>query len=153
MVLMSEHLKRSHNTNLLLYHLVCPAKRRRHIFKPEVEEELKSVCHIIGECYELIFVEIGTDSDHVHFLIQSIPPYSPTKIAKIVKSITAKKLLAKYPWIKQETLGSNLWTSGYYISTVGAHGNESVISSYVKQQGKQYSQLHRQQLGLFAGYS
>jgi len=115
----------------------------------EVEQELKLVCHQIGECYELIFVEIGSDEDHVHFLIQSIPPYSPTNIAKIVKSITAKKLLTQFPWIKQLTLGSSLWTSGYYISTVGAHGNESVISDYVKKQGKHYAQLHRTTLGLF----
>jgi len=42
-----------------------------------------------------------------------------------------------------------LWTSGYYISSVGAHGNESVISSYVKNQGKRYTQLHRTNTGLF----
>lgn len=116
---------------------------------PAVEQALKSVCQEIGECYEMIFVEIGSDTDHVHFLIQTIPPYAPTKIATIVKSITAKQLLAKFPWIKQQTLGSNLWTSGYYISTVGAHGNESVISTYVKQQGKRYTQLHRTNPGLF----
>ena len=101
----------------------------------------------------MIFVEIGSDIDHVHFLIQTIPPRSPTNIAKIVKSITAKKLLAQFPWIKKETLGSSLWTSGYYISTVGAHGNESVISTYVKNQGKTYTQLHRTTVGLFDGLS
>ena len=101
----------------------------------------------------MIFVEIGSDEDHVHFLIQTIPPHSPTAIAKIVKSITAKKLLAQFPWIKHETLGSSLWTSGYYISTVGAHGNETVISTYVKQQGKQYIQLQRKAVGLFDGVS
>jgi REP element-mobilizing transposase RayT len=99
----------------------------------------------------MIFVEIGADKDHVHFLIQTIPPNSGTKIAKMVKSITAKKLLAKYPWIKQKTLGSRLWTSGYYIATVGVHGNETVIRDYVKKQGKKYTQLHRGELGLFEG--
>lgn len=146
---MSEHQKRSHNTNLLLYHLVCPTKRRKDVFVPAVEAALKEVCSEISECYEMIFVEIGCDENHVHFLIQTIPPHSPTQIAKIVKSITARKLLAQFPWIKQQTLGSNLWTSGYYISTVGAHGNESVISTYVKNQGKHYTQLHRTTLGLF----
>jgi REP element-mobilizing transposase RayT len=131
---------------------VCPAKRRKKVFLPEVEEELKKVCIHIGECYEMIFVEIGSDLDHVHFLIQTIPPRSATNITKITKSITAKKLLAKFPWIKKETLGSNLWTSGYYISTVGAHGNESVISDYVKKQGKKYTQIHRSSTGLFDGY-
>ncbi|WP_342225950.1 transposase [Rickettsia endosymbiont of Urophora cardui] len=34
------------------------------------------------------FLEIGVDKDHVHFLLQSIPMYSPTKITQIIKSIT-----------------------------------------------------------------
>ena len=122
------------------------------MFLPEVEQELKSICQHIGECYEMIFVEIGSDQDHVHFLIQTIPPHSPTNIAKKVKSITGKKLLEKFPWIKQQTMGSNLWTSGYYISTVGVHGNETVIGNYVKKQGKKYAQIHRTNLGLFDGY-
>ncbi|MBI5413213.1 IS200/IS605 family transposase, partial [Candidatus Peregrinibacteria bacterium] len=29
---MSEHIVKSHNKNLLLYHLVCPAKYRRKVF-------------------------------------------------------------------------------------------------------------------------
>ena len=120
---------------------------------PEVSNELKRVCEWIGECYEMVFVEIGSDTDHVHFLIQTIPRHSPSSIAKKVKSITAKKILAKFPWIKEETLGSNLWTSGYYISTVGAHGNETVISNYVKKQGQSYTQLHRTNLGLFDSLS
>jgi len=148
---MTEHIKKSHNTNLLLYHLVCPAKRRKKVFLPEVDIELKKICEEIGECYEMIFVEIGSDEDHVHFLIQSIPPQSPTNIAKKVKSLTARYLLAKFPWIKQKTMGSNLWTSGYYVSTVGLHGNEKVISNYVKQQGKKYTQIHRGAVGLFDG--
>lgn len=148
---MSKHIKKSHNTNLLLYHLVCPAKRRKKIFVSEVENELVKICQMIGECYEMIFVEIGCDENHVHFLIQTIPTHSPTNIAKKVKSITAKKLLSQFPWIKQKTLGSNLWTSGYYISTVGVHGNESVISKYVRNQGKNYAQLHRTTPGLFDG--
>ena len=148
---MSKHLRRSHNVNLLLYHLVCPAKRRKKVFTEEVDVELKKVCNEIGLCYEMIFIEIGSDEDHVHFLIQTIPIHSPTNIAKKIKSITARHLLKKYPWIKKETLGANLWTSGYYISTVGVHGNENVISKYVERQGKKYSQIHRSSLGLFDG--
>lgn len=118
---------------------------------PEVVKTLKDVCGEIGECYEMIFIEIGSDQDHVHFLIQTIPTHSPMNIAKIVKSITGRKILAQHRWIKEKTLGSSLWTSGYYINTVGAHGNERVIREYVQRQGSQYAQLERKQLGLFDG--
>ncbi|MCZ6902300.1 MAG: transposase, partial [Rickettsia endosymbiont of Ixodes persulcatus] len=46
---------------------------------------------------DIRFLEIGVDKDHVHFLIQSVPSYSPTKVARIVKSITAKKMFEKFP--------------------------------------------------------
>ena len=70
---MSEHIIKSHNKTLLLYHIVCPAKYRRKVFTEEVEITLKTVCYEISERFEINFVEIGADKDHVHFLIQSIP--------------------------------------------------------------------------------
>ena len=72
---MSDHISKreSHNKTLLLYHLVFPAKYRRKVFTKEVEESLKEVCVGISERYEIRFVEIGMEEDHVHFLVQGIP--------------------------------------------------------------------------------
>ncbi len=56
---MSEHVIKSHNKTLLLYHLVFPAKYRRKVFSLEVEESLKNICIGISERYEINFVEIG----------------------------------------------------------------------------------------------
>jgi REP element-mobilizing transposase RayT len=58
------------------------------------------------------FVEIGTDKDHVHFLIQSVPSYSPTQIARIVKSITAREIFRQIPSVKKALWGQPLGTSG-----------------------------------------
>lgn len=39
---------------------------------------------------------------------------------------------------------------GFFASTVGKHGDEGMIASYVIDQGKEYLQLHRdEQLALF----
>jgi REP element-mobilizing transposase RayT len=70
---MSEHILKSHNKTVLLYHLVFPAKYRRKIFSKEVEETLRDVCEEISERFEINFVEIGNDEGHIHFLIQGIP--------------------------------------------------------------------------------
>ena len=98
-------------------------------------------------------LEIGTDKDHVHFLVQSVPSYSPTKIVKLIKSLTAREIFHRVPTVKKRLWGGEFWSKGYCISTVGRHGNEEVIRQYVRQQGseKGYAQLHRQdvQLGLF----
>jgi len=67
---------------------VCPAKYRRVVFAEEVDLILKEICLEIAKRYEIIFLEIGVEKDHVHFLLQSVPSYSPTEVVKIVKSIT-----------------------------------------------------------------
>lgn len=146
---MTEHILKSHNKTLLLYHLVCPVKYRRKAITQEIATTIKDICVEIGECYEIHFVEIGTDEDHVHFLIQSVPILSLTHIVTTIKSITAKQLFQKHPEIKALLWGGKFWTSGFYINTVGQYGNEAIISNYVKQQGKKYDQVHRTQLKLF----
>ena len=52
-----------------------------------MDKTLKTICLEISERYEIHFVEIGNDLDHVNFLVQSVPMLSITKIVTIIKSI------------------------------------------------------------------
>ena len=128
---MSEYIHKSHNVTVLLYHYVCPAKYRRVVFSDAVDKSLKEICIGISKRYEVDFIEIGTDKDHVHFLIQSVPMYSPTKIIQMVKSITAKEIFRIHPEVKKQLWGGEFWTKGFYVNTVGKHGDESTIQAYV----------------------
>ena len=148
---MSEFIHKSHNVTVLLYHFVCPAKYRRVVFTEVVDQSLKEICLEISKRYEISFIEIGTDKDHVHFLIQSVPMMSPSRIIQIVKSITAKEIFKLHPEVKEKLWGGEFWTKGYYVNTVGRQGNENTIQAYVKAQGteKEYVKIHQQQLSLF----
>lgn len=97
---MSELIRKQHNVSILLYHIVCPAKYRKAIFTAEVDEKLKEICEDIALRYEIEFLEIGTDEDHVHFFVQSVPMYSPKKIVQIIKSITAREIFRQMPEVK-----------------------------------------------------
>ena len=132
---MSEYIHKSHNVSVLLYHFVCPAKYRRVVFSETVDQSLKEVCLEISKRYEIAFIEIGTDKDHVHFLIQSIPMMSPTRIIQVVKSITVKEIFKLHPEVKEKLWGGEFWTKGFYVNTVGRHGDENTIQAYVKAQG------------------
>jgi REP element-mobilizing transposase RayT len=134
-----------------MYHIVCPAKYRRAVFTPPVDQKLKEVCLEISKRYEIVFLEIGTDKDHVHFLVQSVPMLSPKRIVQIIKSITAREIFQACPEVKKQLWGGEFWTDGYFVSTVGKHGNEDVIKKYIKNQGAEveYEQLHKEQLNLF----
>ncbi len=148
---MSRYIHKSHNVSILLYHLVCPSKYRRVVFDATVDYTLRDICLEIAKRYEIEFLEIGSDLNHVHFLVQSVPTYSPTKIARTVKSITARRIRALHPEVRELLWKGPFWSSGYFIATVGRHGTEEVIRRYVKQQGGQehYRRFHKQQLGLF----
>ena len=135
----------------MLYHIVCPAKYRKEVFSESVVHTLKQVCFGIEARYEIHFVEIGADEDHVHFLTQSVPMMLPKAIVQTIKSITAREIFKYHSEVRKLLWGGQFWTKGYYIATVGARGNESVIASYVKNQGKQYTQYYRNQPTLFDG--
>ena len=88
-------------------------------------------------------------SDHVHFLVQSVPTYSPTKIITILKSLTAREVFKRCPQVKKKLWGGAFWSEGYFVSTVGPQGNEHTVADYVRDQGKEegqeisYQQLYR----------
>ena len=137
--------------SVLLYHLVCPAKYRKVVFTKDVDKELKEICLEISKRYEISFIEIGTDDNHVHFLLQTVPMYSPSRLSQVVKSITAREMFRRVPEVKKKLWGGEFWTKGYFINTVGKHGNEEVIRKYVREQGREeeYRQIHRQQMDFF----
>ena len=132
-----------------MYHLVFPAKYRKKVFDDTIDQKLRDVCIEISDKYEIIFVEIGNDLDHVHFLVQSVPTITVTKIVTVIKSITAREVFKEFPRLKKEMWGSSLWTSGYYANTVGLYASKDTIKNYIKNQGsheKNYTKIYQGQL-------
>jgi putative transposase len=147
---MSRFIHKSHNVTILLYHLVFPAKYRRVVFDKEVDTLLRDVCVTMENFYQIKYIEIGTDRDHVHFLVQSVPTYTITKIVTIIKSITAGEIFKRCPQVKKKVWGGEFWTDGYFASTVGKHDDENMIAKYVKNQGQEYTNIYKgKQLEIF----
>lgn len=147
---MSEYIHKSHNVTVLIYHIVLPAKYRRVVFDNGVDVVLKEICLEIEKRYQVKFLEIGTGKDHVHFLVQSVPTYTVTKVVTMIKSFTAREIFKRCPQVKKKLWGGEFWMDGYFAGTVGKHGNENMIGDYVKNQGKEYHKLHEdRQLALF----
>ena len=149
---MSEHITKSHNKTLLLYHFVFPTKYRRKVFDDKLTKVLKETClQKVCISLEVHFVEIWADEDHVHFLVQSVPTLSVTQIITGIKSITARQIFHDCPEVKKILYWWNFWTSWYYANTVWQFANEQTIKKYVQNQWKEYYQMHRDQLTLFEG--
>jgi len=99
---MSEYIHKSHNVTVLIYHLVFPAKYRRAVIDDHVDSIVKKTCLEIEKRYQLKFLEIGTDKDHIHFLVQSVPTYSVTKLVTMIKSLIAREVFRQCPQVKKQ---------------------------------------------------
>ena len=152
---MGTHIHKSHNVTLLMFHIVCIVKYRKSIIAPEMEEFIKVACLEISERHEVVFLEIGSDINHIHFLIQGVPKYSVTHYAKIIKGNLSKQLFLQFPQIKKQFWGGEFWTDGFYANTVSQYGGEKTIQRYIQNEGKQknrseYKKLYEnKQVNLF----
>jgi REP element-mobilizing transposase RayT len=106
----AKHINKLHHRTLLLYHLVFPVKYRRKVIDNNISETIKQGCLDIEQAYEISFVEIGTDEDQIHFLVQGIPNMSVSKIITIIKSITAREIFSQHQEVKKFLYGGNFWT-------------------------------------------
>jgi REP element-mobilizing transposase RayT len=146
-----EHAYKRHNKSLLLYHLVIVVKYRKDIITESVENTIRDICIKISNIYEIKFVEIGFDSNHMHLLVQGIPNLSVSKMVNLIKGIIAREVFKLHRDIKDFLWGNSFFSSGYYINTVGEYSNKEVIKKYIQNQGKEsnfsdYKQVYVQQL-------
>ena len=139
---MNEVLKANHKAYRIKYHFVICVKYRKDLFLNEkYVDTIKEICIDLQNRYHLTFETLGFDEDHVHFMIQSVPHYSPSKIFQIVKSITAIQMFKKHKEIKKDLWGGEFWSDGGYVSTIGEGVNADIIREYIKNQGRKDRQL------------
>ncbi len=141
---MSKQVQRSHNKTNLVYHLVCVVKYRKDVLTPSVSDTIVNVCMEIQEKYPITFIEIGTDVNHIHYLFQSSPKYSPTQIVTMIKSLTARIVFEVNPEVKKKLWGGEFWSDGYWMVTVSQNICKKTIRNYVKNQGNgHYNTIHK----------
>jgi len=148
----SKHINKSHNVSYLLYHFVCPIKNRRKVLWEEFRVKLlKEICKEIELNYEIYFLEVWSDIDHVHFLIQSVPIKSPKDIIWTIKSLTWQEMFKRDRTLKRDLLWWKFWTSWYYVNTVWRFTSEETIREYVRCQweNRDYKKLLKSQLKIF----
>ena len=101
----------------------------------EVREECQALLEEAMQKYEIRYQKMGFDEDHVHIQLD-MGLYSKPEIAKKLRGYTARKLLHKFPWLKQKYFwGSGLWNPAYDIR---AH-DPGIISRYIDKQKYAYA--------------
>ena len=127
--------KTSHSIYNINYNIVFCPKYRHSIFKDELETELLNIFQTTCYNYGFKLIEKEIMPDHVHLFISAPPTIAPTKIVKILKSVSAYWIFKAFPNLKKSKFldSSGLWSKGYYIETAGAVSSE-IIQKYIQNQ-------------------
>ena len=131
-----------HKVYSIKYHMMFCIKYRKSLFQDnDIVEYFKEILGKIGERYYFTFETMGIDENHIHLLVQSAPRYAPSRVAQIIKSISAIELFKKFPELKEDLWGGEFWNDGGYIGTIGEGVNAEIIRNYIHKQGRPTDQL------------
>ena len=130
---MSRFQKLSHVLWHCQYHLVWCPKYRYRVLRGPVSQTVDKDIHVHAERLGCQVVELNTQPDHVHLIVNVPPKVSISKLMGTLKGRGAINLFRQYPQLKQKPYwGNRFWAPGYCVDTVGLDAEK--IRKYVKYQ-------------------
>ncbi|RAN85695.1 IS200/IS605 family transposase, partial [Bacillus sp. SRB_28] len=78
-------------------------------------------------------VEMETDLNHIHMLIECSPQHYIPNILKALKGNSARFLFKEFPQLKNSLWGGHLWNPSYFVCTVSDRTEEQ-IKKYIQDQ-------------------
>lgn len=117
------------------YHLIWVTKHRHKAFSDDqLSNEMKDILYQVAKDNNIIIERMEVMPDHVHVLISFPPSKAPTSAIKALKGRSAFIFLKHHPEIRQSQYwGGHLWSSSYYMSTLGNMSKE-VVEKYIANQ-------------------
>lgn len=122
---------------LLQYHIILVCKYRHKIFNnTEISNDIKLLSNEICDKYDVKIKYLETDKDHIHYMLETPPTISISKIVKLIKSYTTYHIWRSYDdYLKTRYWADKtFWTDGYFACTVG-NVSERILKKYIINQG------------------
>lgn len=115
------------------YHLVWCVKYRHKLLCGDVDKDLQGLLRQIAEDKGISILEMESDKDHIHLLIDCKPQHYIPDVVKALKGVSARLLFKKHPELKRRLWGGHLWNPSYFIATV-SDNTEEQIRHYIQNQ-------------------
>lgn len=132
---MPEERTTRHSHYNLNYHLVFTPKYRRHVFVGEARERLMQIFRETCSMRDWIVLGMEVMPDHVHLFLSVPPKWSPSDVAKILKGVSARRILQEFPGLRRGKGGGHLWTPSFYVGSAG-NISAQAIQRYIESQRK-----------------
>jgi putative transposase len=109
------------------YHIVWCVKYRHKILTADIETRLFEILQKIAEDNEFSIIELNTNKDHVHLLIDCSPQHYVPDMIKALKGVSARLLMKEFgDTLKRKLWGGHIWNSSYFIATVSENTEEQI---------------------------
>ena len=113
------------------YHIIFCPKYRRKVLTTRVEERFVNILREVCEELQVELIEFEVMPDHVHLLVEIGPQYGINKLVRHLKGRSSNLLRKEFPSLKSRI--PSLWTSSYFVSTVGG-ASLTDIKKYIENQ-------------------
>jgi putative transposase len=115
------------------YHLIWTVKyRKRALAHKHEREECERLLRRAATEYGMEVEAAEVDSDHVHLYIQIPPQRSVGRAVGILKSISARMMFKRFPYLRRKLWAGELWSAGYFARTVGEGVTGAVVKKYIE---------------------
>lgn len=134
---MDNYNRGGHSKYSIKVHLIFVTKYRKKIFKSDRRaNDVKQFLYDTAKKYGYKIIQMETDKDHVHILLEYSPKESVADIVKQLKQYSTyqmwkyhKEYLSKQYWKRKM-----LWSDGYFACSIGQVSQE-IIEKYIQNQG------------------
>lgn len=124
-----------HSVSALQYHFVISPKYRKSLLVAGIDTRFKHILYDLAKEKNWDVQSLEVMPDHVHILIAADPKWSPSEIMRFVKGRSSAYLRKEYPVLKT-IVKKHLWTSSFFVSSVGGT-NEEVVKRYIENQKRE----------------
>ncbi len=100
------------------YHLVWCVKYRHDILTGQVDDDVKKLLTKIAADNDINIIEMESDKDHIHLLIDCKPQHHIPSMVKAFKGLSARFLFQQHPELKSRLWKGHLWNPSYFVATV-----------------------------------
>ena len=94
---------------LLQYHIIFVCKyRKKLLVSKQISDDIKQFSYEICQKHKVIIKYMETDKDHIHYMIETEPTMSVSKIVNLMKNYTIYHVWERYPNYLRSIFGKNI---------------------------------------------
>ena len=95
-------------------------------------EECEKLLRRSAQEYGMEIIAAEVDVDHVHLYLQIPPQRAVGRAVGILKSISARMMFKRFPYLKRKLWAGELWEESYFVRSIGEGVTAEMVKRYIE---------------------